>query len=711
MLPPDQNLHPSCSAFSWYRVWSRPRPPAARRSWSRLLMRTDAHVRRSSIWILALLLAIGLPARAAAQALADPAWAEFTPSPDHNASTGDGTPIVTNYELDFYMIGAASPFTSRNLEKPSPAGDGLIHVSLTSLFGGLPAGVIYEARVKAVGPGGATASTPSNQFTYTSTPCSYAVSADSSSFDATGGSSRVGVTTGSNCNWVASVDVPWIILEAPSAGTSSGAVSFRVSANQGTGNRTGTISVQGQTIIITQAGTSPCFFNVTLASATFPAAGGSGLMTVDSGTVCTWTVASQASWITLGRTSGSAHADVAFAVAANTSSAPRVGRVTVNDKTIEISQEGNGSTCTIGLNPTAQTFGSTGGPGSAAVTAASSCSWMARTDATWIRLASQLSMRTGSGPVDYTIDANTATTPRTGTVTVEGTTLTITQAGATSTSCYYWVTDTTTSFPAAGGTGSSTVDAGQGCTWTATSPVSWIRIDAGSGSGFGRVSFTVQPNSGSAREAMLAIADRSIRVTQSGATTGCTFGLNPTAQSFTASGGSGTTALTSSTSTCMWNASTDASWITLSSATSGTGPSTVSYRVAAHTGTSPRSGNILVGGVPLVINQSAATTSCTVSVAPKAVGVGGSRSQTSVAVSAGPGCGWTAQSQVGWATIISGATGTGNGVVTLRIARNPTTQARSGVLIVGGQPVSITQSGSSGGGPKSPDGFRVLEAR
>ena len=114
-----------------------------------------------------------LPSTGGAQVV-NPTSLEFAPSVDHNATASDGTPIVSRYDLGFYLQGAGSPFQTSSLGKPAPAGDGLVHVNLSTVT--LPSpGIVYESRVTAVGPGGSTASTVSNTFMFSGS-CSYAVS-------------------------------------------------------------------------------------------------------------------------------------------------------------------------------------------------------------------------------------------------------------------------------------------------------------------------------------------------------------------------------------------------------------------------------------------------------------------------------------------------------------------------------------------------------
>ena len=82
---------------------------------------------------------------------------------------------------------------------------------------------------------------------------------------------------------------------------------------------------------------------------------------------------------------------------------------------------------------------------------------------------------------------------------------------------------------------------------------------------------------------------------------GCTYSINPTSQSFTASGGSGTVTVTTS-SGCIWSATNKEGWITITSGSSGNGTGTVNYTVSANTG-SQRTGSMTIAGKSFTVTQ------------------------------------------------------------------------------------------------------------
>lgn len=95
--------------------------------------------------------------------------------------------------------------------------------------------------------------------------------------------------------------------------------------------------------------------------------------------------------------------------------------------------------------------------------------------------------------------------------------------------CTYSINPTSASFASGGGTGSVSVTAGTGCSWTAVSNATFITITSGSsGSGNGTVNYSVASNSGSSsRNGTMTIAGHTFTVTQSGTGGGTNLILNP----------------------------------------------------------------------------------------------------------------------------------------------------------------------------------------
>ncbi len=170
--------------------------------------------------------------------------------------------------------------------------------------------------------------------------------------------------------------------------------------------------------------------------------------------------------------------------------------------------------CTYGLSPNSQAFASSGGAGTVSVAAGAGCDWTAGSNASWIDVTSG-TPGSGNGTVGYSVDLNSSSTARTGTMTIAGLSFTVTQAAPAS--CSFSIAPARATFGGAGGSGSVAVTAPAGCAWTASSGASWIAITGGaSGTGSGVVTYAVAAHTGrSTRNGKLTIAGQAFTVKQS----------------------------------------------------------------------------------------------------------------------------------------------------------------------------------------------------
>jgi hypothetical protein len=180
-----------------------------------------------------------------------------------------------------------------------------------------------------------------------------------------------------------------------------------------------------------------------------------------------------------------------------------------------ISRIASTTPCTYAINPTSQSFGSDAGIGTVAVSAGSGCSWNAASNASWVQITSPTS-GSGDGSVDYSVDANTSSSSRVGTMTIAGLTFTVNQSGAAA--CTFAISPTRMTFQVSGGSGVVMVTAAAGCDWTAVSNATWITITTGaSGSGNGQVSYSVATYTGKPRNrnGTMTIAGQTFSIKQS----------------------------------------------------------------------------------------------------------------------------------------------------------------------------------------------------
>lgn len=335
--------------------------------------------------------------------------------------------------------------------------------------------------------------------------CSYAISPSTFSTGAAGGSQLVTVTTGTDCPWTASSNVPWLMLNT-SSGSGNGSVSVAVAPTSGP-SRSGTLTIARQTVTVTQAG--GCTFSISPGSQTLGSGAGSISVAVTAPGGCSWNATSNAAWIGISSGgSGSGNGTVQLTIAANTGS-DRNGTATIAGQTFNVVQT---SGCSFTIAPTGQTIPAGGGAGSFTVNAALSCIWTATPTAPWISITSG-SSGNGPGTVQFAAAANTSPS-RTGTITVGGQTFTITQE----TGCVVSLTPTSQLGAVGGGAGSVAVATDATCTWTAVSGAAWIVVTSGgSGAGNGTVQFTFEANlTGMPRSGTITIGGQAFTINQAG---------------------------------------------------------------------------------------------------------------------------------------------------------------------------------------------------
>jgi hypothetical protein len=257
--------------------------------------------------------------------------------------------------------------------------------------------------------------------------------------------------------------------------------------------------------------------------------------------------------------------------------------------------------CNFGVTPISESLGSSGGSGNVSVTAANGCGWTAASNANWITLTVG-SSGNGNGSVSYSAAANTSNSARTGTLTVAGQVITVTEAGA----CNFTLSPTSQNVGQTGGTFGVAVLASPGCAWTTASDSPWITITQGSsGSGSGTVNYAVGTNAGTgSRTGTLTIAGRAVTVAQAGSL--CTFAVSPGSQGFPGKGGAATVTVTT-TRGCSWTAESNSSWITVNSGASRTGSGWVIYTASANPDAEPRTGTLTIAGRTVTILEGAST--------------------------------------------------------------------------------------------------------
>jgi hypothetical protein len=84
---------------------------------------------------------------------------------------------------------------------------------------------------------------------------------------------------------------------------------------------------------------------------------------------------------------------------------------------------------------------------------------------------------------------------------------------------------------------------------------------------------------------------------------GCTVALSASAQPMPAAGGPGSVGVTAGVG-CVWTAVSQVPWVTVIGGASGSGDGAVQFSVEPNATGAPRSGAIVIGGVPFTVHQS-----------------------------------------------------------------------------------------------------------
>ncbi|MEO5896231.1 MAG: BACON domain-containing carbohydrate-binding protein [Vicinamibacterales bacterium] len=501
------------------------------------------------------------------------------------------------------------------------------------------------------------------------------VQSDTTSFPANGGSGVISITVTRECGWAVQTEATWLALQTDPSGQGEGSVRFTVASNGDPASRNARLTVNGQELQISQAGT-PCAFRLSSTREMAVASGEQRTVQVESSSVqCQWSATSNVPWSTIiGGQMHTGSGALQFEVAALLGP-PRIGTLTIAGQRVEVEQ---GTGCTYTTDVTALSIGPEGRTSELGVTAPAGCTWKADSQAPWITILSG-EVGSGSGRAMVRVDA-TAGPTRTGTIVVAGRTLTVTQSSG----CAVMVQPASHALPVVGGAGAVTVGAAAGCAWAVTTNAPWIVIIAGnSGSGAGQVQFTVAANTGPARSGSLAIGGQAVPISQP---SGCTFSLDPGL--FTLGPPAQTNTVSVSTGTaCGWNAATaDAPWLSIP-VSSGSGPAQLSFAVTANNGP-PRSSVFVVAGNPVSVTQASA---CTWGVSPRIHEMSAEGGRGNVLLIVDGPCTWTASSATSWITMQAGTSGAGNGLVQFLVAANPG-PARTGIVKVAGFDYLVMQS-------------------
>ncbi len=227
----------------------------------------------------------------------------------------------------------------------------------------------------------------------------------------------------SNINWNVESNQTWLAADNAN-GTGNALVTLTAQENSNGAPRSATITVSGtgvgsQTIIVTQEGTGPSLL-VSKNTLTIDAAANSTKSFEITSNV-NWSLSTDQTWVTANKTNGTGNETIILTAQENANTALRTAKVTVTgtgvgSKEITVTQSGKGITLTISTDTL---LISAAANGIRTFDITSNTTWTAKSNQNWLVLNSY----TGSGDATVTVaaQANTDSTSRQATVTVEAT--------------------------------------------------------------------------------------------------------------------------------------------------------------------------------------------------------------------------------------------------------------------------------------------------
>src|SRR6218665_3840811 len=507
------------------------------------------------------------------------------------------------------------------------------------------------------------------------------------------GLGELAVSSGPVCVWTAASNDDWITVTSEASATGSRNVSYSYAENTSSSLRTGTMTIAGETYTVTQAPPPDRYepnnttaqatpLNATftqnasivhISSANCHEIRDADIYKIELGTEYTYTLSGA---LKLYNTISNSHFDgkISYStdnglnwrrssVGYNLSSAAvpggtlylkiepaRYDDVGTYAAKIEIKRSGTAG-CTYTLSPNKQAAKEAGSDQVTVTTSAPSCIWAATSDVSWITLAS--GSGTGSRNVAYSYQANMATAPRTGHITIAGQTYTVTQEARPLIADAYEgnegnnIKDKAYQFPALTFTqnvGTADISSAS-CHLKSDVDYYKIVLETGytyrlSGALYGfynqidnsnytlvdvRISYSTDgganwsgpPDSQLPHGTTVSGGDIYLKIWGAGSTgtyaakieikrattVGCTYSLSAVSKEATTQAGSEQVTVTATGSSCIWTATSNVGWITVTSGASASGSGNVGYSYTENTSPSSRRGTISVAGETYTVTQ------------------------------------------------------------------------------------------------------------
>jgi hypothetical protein len=513
-------------------------------------------------------------------------------------------------------------------------------------------------------------------------PCGYSLSTNAVFMDSAGGLGAAVMNAGLGCPWNVENTNSWIAVLSGASRTGPGSVSLVVAANPSLEGRTAVLTVAGLPFTVNQTG-APCGVSISPNSRIHGNGAGTNSVNVTADPGCTWTTVNTNDWLVItSGASGTGTGSVNYVITPNPTLFTRTGTVVIADQVLTLVQQG--FVCSYHIVPSDRRHGAGMASNAVALTTSNLCSWTVANTSSWIIITSPTN-GTGDANVSYKVLGNPTFVERMGVVTIADQFFTVTQAAA---DCAYKISPTNRTHGYGMATGVVSVTASEGCNWDVVNTNGWITITSDAhGAGSGSVGYEIAANpAGVERAGVVVIAGQAFMLTQRAVP--CTVEISPGIRTHGYGMATGTVTVTTAIG-CVWSATSSKPWITITSATNGSGPGGLSYTIEANPASWSRTGLVTVADQTMMLIQRGAP--CTLDLSPSAREHGYAATTGTVSVATALGCPWSATSTNEWITILSSTNGTGSGGLTYALAANPITLERMGVIMVGDQVLTLTQ--------------------
>lgn len=434
---------------------------------------------------------------------------------------------------------------------------------------------------------------------------------------------EIDVSAFGSTEWYVTPIGSWISVVAPVEGLSRGSGKVMLTVNESPSYlpRSGYVMIGTERYDVAQAGrpSSALTFAISPARTTASVNGANGLIAVSATPDLSWTVESQANWLTVMPIfrEGTGDGNIVYTATPNSTMSERAGTIVVS----AVAASGQGtrthtvvqSAAVAAIDVSERTFAAEGDSFEVVVSVGDNVNWTVSKNASWVSIDGSAN-RIGPGTIRIAVAANQVIETRSTTVSIAGHAFTVVQRGRT-----VEVEYVNRVFGAEGGEGSIDVHPNGTVNWTAVSSAPWLTIWAEdgardnvdgsvSGSSDGTIGYYVDPyvGDGESLTGTITIGDKVVYITQRAYEAS----ISPSAATVGGNAGVGEFGFSASISD-VWNAldilcSKD--WIETAQVmtfNAATKSGTIRYTYTANDSGAPRTGTIVVAGEAYQLTQSA----------------------------------------------------------------------------------------------------------